>query len=364
MSPRQLLMIAVTLGLLSLLTIYVAMKRKTRHRWLIVIAVVIGLALLPISIMRGGSNSVWRYGLELLLLWWGPSIGILLLALLSRLDRRIVPSLTPPARLRCPARLRHRPTPGSAELNGLLRSPLVAVPESRRSVLSNLKDTSRIGVLSVRNGSPSVRMDEGPHMGFGLIDPADPLAPREGEERVTRVCDWYAWHLSMPEGSPPFEPYWPEDRRDEAVKECADFVEQWGERFEWNETQPPIKSARMTFPKRDRPATPAEAAAHAAIFSLGGEGAAVRVVPLEAFPAKAVWTTLDRYVVRYKAYDAETKTQKIVTRPDREGRVWQAEEVFEGGRWRRYYGFVGNHVVAKVPAEEIEIVDEKARAAP
>ena len=36
------------------------------------------------------------------------------------------------------------------------------------------------------------------------------------------------------------------------------------------------------------------------------------------------------------------------------GRVWQAEEVREGDRWRRYYGFVGRHALARVPAEEIE----------
>ena len=45
-------------------------------------------------------------------------------------------------------------------------------------------------------------------------------------------------------------------------------------------------------------------------------------------------------------------------RPDIEGmqtgRVWQAEEVREGDRWRRYYGFVGRHALTRVPAEEIE----------
>ena len=38
------------------------------------------------------------------------------------------------------------------------------------------------------------------------------------------------------------------------------------------------------------------------------------------------------------------------------GLVWQAEEVREGNRWHRYYGFVGRHVVAQVPAEEIDFV--------
>ena len=38
------------------------------------------------------------------------------------------------------------------------------------------------------------------------------------------------------------------------------------------------------------------------------------------------------------------------------GRVWQAEEVREGDRWRRYYGFVGRHALTRVAAEEIEFL--------
>jgi hypothetical protein len=42
-----------------------------------------------------------------------------------------------------------------------------------------------------------------------------------------------------------------------------------------------------------------------------------------------------------------------------EGLVWQAEEDFEGGKWKRYYGFVGKHVIAQVPAEDIELAGEE-----
>jgi hypothetical protein len=49
---------------------------------------------------------------------------------------------------------------------------------------------------------------------------------------------------------------------------------------------------------------------------------------------------------------------------DREGLIWQAEESLINGKWRRYYGFVGNHVVAKVPAEEIEILTQFSLAHP
>jgi hypothetical protein len=36
------------------------------------------------------------------------------------------------------------------------------------------------------------------------------------------------------------------------------------------------------------------------------------------------------------------------------GFVWQAEEVFKDGRWRRSYGFLGLHDLAVVPADAIE----------
>ena len=49
---------------------------------------------------------------------------------------------------------------------------------------------------------------------------------------------------------------------------------------------------------------------------------------------------------------------------DREGLIWQAEEVLQEGKWRRYYGFVGNHVIAKVPAEEVDLLDEFSPAHP
>src|SRR5262249_46826270 len=40
---------------------------------------------------------------------------------------------------------------------------------------------------------------------------------------------------------------------------------------------------------------------------------------------------------------------------DQDGTVWQAEEVLAGGKWRRYYGFIGAGPPARVPAEEIEL---------
>ncbi len=36
-----------------------------------------------------------------------------------------------------------------------------------------------------------------------------------------------------------------------------------------------------------------------------------------------------------------------------DGEVYQAEEVREGGKWRRHYAFVTDHAMMKVPADEV-----------
>ena len=51
-------------------------------------------------------------------------------------------------------------------------------------------------------------------------------------------------------------------------------------------------------------------------------------------------------------WDPMTGAEEVIY--DQKGLVWQAEETFVRGKWQRYYGFVGKHCVAKVPAEEIE----------
>ncbi len=75
---------------------------------------------------------------------------------------------------------------------------------------------------------------------------------------------------------------------------------------------------------------------------------------MPAFPQKAKWLTLtDTPVVR--TYAAEGTTAAVTRREyDTDGYVWQAEEVRKGDRWERFYGFVGHHVVGRVPASEIE----------
>jgi hypothetical protein len=103
------------------------------------------------------------------------------------------------------------------------------------------------------------------------------------------------------------------------------------------------------------------AKAHAAIFSLGTD-APTRAVPLPDFPRLAIWKTYKQFYLYSSDIDPKTGKTVWTPEPDQQGEVWQAEERLEKGKWKRYYGFVGAHVVAMVPAEEIELVTPDAPA--
>ena len=59
-------------------------------------------------------------------------------------------------------------------------------------------------------------------------------------------------------------------------------------------------------------------------------------------------------VLAYPANYGATGIMTFIVNQD--GVVWQAEEVWQDGKWVRYYGFIGRYVVAKVPAAEVEVV--------
>jgi hypothetical protein len=158
------------------------------------------------------------------------------------------------------------------------------------------------------------------------------------------------------------------------------FLDQWGDRF--RDTSKSISSdydkfsiPRFRLPRLVQPATVEDVTAGRAIFSLRGqENAQVRIVPLKRQPSIARWKTLKQFpllepsVMEWPS-DKDTNDEKAWARLpkepfDREGLIWQAEEVLVDGQWHRYYGFVGNHVIAKVPAEEIEILDRFSPAHP
>lgn len=248
----------------------------------------------------------------------------------------------------------------------LIATPLISVAAFKKNVLANLADKSSLGEIWLNDGRMETIIG-GYHEMQDFFLEEDPLLPKPGEKRTVRVCDWYALRLARLEGSPEFEAFWPQEKRDAAIQADLAFVRDWSDRFAWNSLQQvPVDlffvPARMIFPRRDRPATDADVRAHTAIFSLAGSGQ-VRAVALDPFPTEAKWTTLKHPLVLFQSYDPKKKRQATMSEPDQRGWIWQAEERMENGRWKRYYGFVGRHIVAKVPAEEIELVHPDRPAA-
>jgi hypothetical protein len=114
----------------------------------------------------------------------------------------------------------------------VVASPLVGMSAFRENLLANLADKSRLGVLSVDDGLQNYEWDNRRGGGSSSIsNQADPLVPPPGEERIIRVCDWYAAQLSTLRGAPKFEFYWPDDARDKAIEAMGNFLRERGDRL-------------------------------------------------------------------------------------------------------------------------------------
>jgi hypothetical protein len=256
-----------------------------------------------------------------------------------------------------------RTTSGGYRDADLLRSPLLGMPEFRRQIVRMLADRSPAGVVTLGDaGSQSINVTGGWQSGTGYC-PDDPGAPPPGTKVNFRVCDLWAQHVGWAEGTPRLELYWAEEKRDAAIKKLIEFLDRYGDRFRYNADDPetwivPNSPTRMSFPRLDRPATPADVKAGRAIFSLAGDAgsapAEVRLVPLPQRPLSAEWATLKAHPRQTTQVDQSGKTTHFTTY-DNAGYIWQAEEVRIGNRWQRYYGFVGHYDVARVPAEEIDV---------
>ncbi|WP_435016305.1 hypothetical protein TA3x_003869 [Tundrisphaera sp. TA3] len=243
-------------------------------------------------------------------------------------------------------------------------SPLIVLPWFREAVLATLADKAEVGTaLPSEKDSIPFRMDWGMSSSFGG-SPVRVVAPedRPTTERRFRACDWAAWKLSAMEGAPECMPFWPEARRDAAVAAAAEFIRRYGRRFS-AEAPPgdrdfPHAQAHLRFPPLGRPASAEDVREARAIFSLEGEGEGeVRVAAAPSgFPLRARWTTLTAFPIDQQVSFVDEKGTHTEMRRDylRDGWVWQAEEVKKGGRWERFYGFVGHATIARVPAAEIE----------
>jgi Leucine-rich repeat (LRR) protein len=240
----------------------------------------------------------------------------------------------------------------------LLTTPLAGLPIVRKRLLAELEDKGPAGKVTCHEHSESLET-EGYSSGYGSSPAGDPLAPKPGTVVPFRVCDYYAWRISQFDGAPRCQLYWSEAERDKGVSRCVAFLKQYGERLKFcaafNEL-PDSRArdgGRVVFPRLDRPATAEDVRAGRAIFSLADEGK-VRLVKLPAVPMKAKWLTYKGVMRSVQFWDSRRNRAGYRMEPEQDGLVWQAEEVLKDGKWVRYYGFVGCHVMARVPAAEIE----------
>jgi hypothetical protein len=244
--------------------------------------------------------------------------------------------------------------PGNSRMqfivNGsLYASPLLRSAGFRDAVLSALAIKSDVGTAR-RSQQTTVEYElkDGVRGGFSASEP-DLEGVALGVEQSIRACDYVAWQISEIEGAPRCELYWTKELRDGAVEACVAFLKIYGDRFTANgapgERPVPFeKRAHLAFPKLDHPATKEDVRAGRAIFSLEGE-AEVRVVKVPSLPLKAKWIQPEE--MGGGALD---------------GWVWQAEEVRRDGEWKRYLGFVGGHVIVRIPAGSIDLADGRVPA--
>jgi hypothetical protein len=77
---------------------------------------------------------------------------------------------------------------------------------------------------------------------------------------------------------------------------------------------------------------------------------------MPALPMPARWTTLEipDDDPGLRGFDLSKGRPRAQVEMLQSGNVWQAEEVRDGDRWRRFYGLVWRHGLARVPAEAIE----------
>jgi hypothetical protein len=240
----------------------------------------------------------------------------------------------------------------------LYTSPLLRVAGFRDSLIAALANTFEIGTVSrSAAGSFQYKMNNGGSGGAGTFK-ADLANIPLGVERPFRACDFLAWQIATVAGAPECELYWPEDRRDRAVEMCAKFLKQYGDRFSPEspdgETAPGRIMAHLRFPALAHPATLVDVREARAIFSLEGKDE-VRIAKVPELPIAARWVTL-----KDLAYDRPRSYGPSQRDYDQDGWIWQAEEIKTGGRWERYYGFVGSHVIARVPAAEIELDNSRS----
>jgi hypothetical protein len=225
----------------------------------------------------------------------------------------------------------------------LYASPLLRSAEFRQAVLGAMAIPTEVGTAR-RSQQTMVEYElKDGVRGWVSASEVDLEGVAQGVDQTIRTCDYIAWQISTIEGAPRCELYWTKEVRDAVFGACMAFLKTYGDRFTaeappGERAHPFEKRAHLAFPILDRPATKEDVRAGRAIFSLEGE-AEIRRIELPSIPIQAKWIPPE------EAPGAGVE----------DGWVWQAEEVRKGGQWERYYGFVGRHVIARVPGDSIEL---------
>jgi hypothetical protein len=238
---------------------------------------------------------------------------------------------------------------------------MLRLPAFRELVVRRLTDTSaaEVGVVTQIGDDVQTRQfawREGSSQG------PTPSKNETVRRQSLRLCDRAAIALQRLAGAPRFEPFASVAERDRQCAAIAAYLHRYGAAFgRINRSAIPLYRYYdamsfdyfgPVFAVQNHPATEADVRANRAIFSLDGKN--VRIVSgLPApFPIEAQWTRDP------DADDAWRSDGKRI--PWSRGYIWQAEEVFDGRNWVRYYGYVGPHSVVKVPASQIQITDYRA----
>lgn len=244
----------------------------------------------------------------------------------------------------------------------LVRSPLLGIKSFRDQVLRGLADQTPYATITIRANheiETKTQSGNGSSLSSSSVELGEAHIAPEGTSMPLRNCDKYAYQISLIQGAPDVQNYWPQADRDAAIKACSEFLVsyapslRYNEKYQFGDDFPMKQACHLTFPPLGHPASLAETRSHCAIFSLEGQGDR-RLFKLPDVPMKATWVALKKYPFNQQSFDT-VKNQSIVTKAfHQESWVWQAEEVQVNGVWQRYYGVVGPHEIARVPASEIE----------
>lgn len=110
---------------------------------------------------------------------------------------------------------------GTNQIEGILNTPLIEVPEVQRLVLEVLSDHAKVADLWIEKDTVWISHSHG-KSGQGLDRTTAKNVPKEGVKIDHRRCDALAMTLLRGNRVIEFEPYWPVAKRDAAIKSLRD----------------------------------------------------------------------------------------------------------------------------------------------